>query len=264
METKQDALKSVRLFVLDMDGTVFLGDRLIAGASDFILDIMEDEDRDFFFFTNNASKVSSYFGAKLRRLGLDIPDEKIITSGDICAEFLKIHYPGARILLNGTPLLRDNWKSKGLRLVRENPDVCVQSFDTTLNYQKLERICRYVRNGVPFFATHMDFNCPTENGFIPDCGAICSLITASTGVKPRFFGKPWRETFETIIALSGRKAEEIAFVGDRIYTDVAAGVNNGGKGFLVLTGESTMDTVRASDIEPTCVYESLMEMRNYL
>ena len=264
MEPKENALKQVRLFVLDMDGTVFLGNRLIDGASDFIRDVMASKERDYIFFTNNASKVSAFFGAKLRNLGLDIPDEKIITSGDVCAAYMKIHYPGARIYLNGTPLLKENWKQKGLRLVRDHPDVCVQSFDTTLNYQKLERICSFIRSGIPFFATHMDINCPTEDGFIPDCGAICSLITASTGIKPRYFGKPWRETFETITAITGFKAEEIAFTGDRLYTDVAAGVNNGGKGFLVLTGESTMETVAASDVKPTCVFESLKEMRNYL
>ena len=148
--------------------------------------------------------------------------------------------------------------------MEEDPDVAVQSFDTTLTYKKLDRICHYVRNGVPFIATHMDTNCPTEYGFMPDCGAMCSLITDSTGVAPRFLGKPWKETVEMITEITGYKPEEMAFVGDRLYTDVATGVKNGAKGFLVLTGEATMKTVEESDVEPTCIYDSLNEMRQYL
>ena len=110
----------------------------------------------------------------------------------------------------------------------------------------------------------MDTNCPTEDGFMPDCGAMCALITESTGVKPRFFGKPFAETLDMITALTGYAKEDMAFVGDRIYTDVATGVNNGTKGFLVLTGEADMDTVRASSVVPSCIYESLGEMREYL
>ena len=93
---------------------------------------------------------------------------------------------------------------------------------------------------------------------------MCSLITDSTGVAPRFLGKPWKETVEMITEITGYKPEEMAFVGDRLYTDVATGVKNGAKGFLVLTGEATMKTVEESDVEPTCIYDSLNEMRQYL
>ena len=227
MQKKEDALKGVKLFVLDMDGTVYLGDQLIEGALDFIREVDASEDRDFIFFTNNASRVPAVY-------------------------------------VNGTPVLEENWKEKGINLVEEDPDVAVQSFDTTLTYHKLDRICHYVRNGVPFIATHMDTNCPTEYGFMPDCGAMCSLITDSTGVKPRFLGKPWKETVDMVAEITGYKAEEMAFVGDRLYTDVATGVNNGAKGFLVLTGEADMQTVAESDVEPTCIYDSLNEMRKYL
>ena len=243
MLKKEEALNGVKLFVLDMDGTVYLGDQLIDGALDFIHDVEQSEDRDFIFFTNNASRVPSVYVEKLHKLGLDVDESKVVTAGDVCAEYLKVNYPGARVYLNGTP---------------------VQSFDTTLTYEKLDRICHYVRNGVPFIATHMDTNCPTEYGFMPDCGAMCSLITDSTGVKPRFLGKPWKETVDMVSEITGYKAEEMAFVGDRLYTDVATGVNNGAKGFLVLTGEADMQTVAESDVKPTCIYDSLKEMRKYL
>ena len=142
--------------------------------------------------------------------------------------------------------------------------MAVQSFDTTLTYEKLDKICRFVRNGVPFVATHMDTNCPTEDGFMPDCGAMCDLITSSTGVKPRFLGKPFKETVDMVLEITGFKRDEVAFVGDRIYTDVATGVKNGAKGFLVLTGEADMQTVAESEVEPDCIYDSLYEMSQYL
>ena len=211
---------------------------MIDGALDFIHEVDASEDRDYIFFTNNASRVPSVYVEKLHKLGLDVDESKVVTAGDVCAEFLKVNYPGAKVYLNGTPVLEENWKEKG--------------------------ICHYVRNGVPFIATHMDTNCPTEYGFMPDCGAMCSLITDSTGVKPRFLGKPWKETVDMVAEITGYKAEEMAFVGDRLYTDVATGVNNGAKGFLVLTGEADMQTVAESDVEPTCIYDSLGEMRRYL
>lgn len=260
---KDQALKDVKLFVLDMDGTVYLGNNLIEGSLDFIHKVKETG-RDFIFFTNNASRVPAFYKDKLAKMGLEVEESDVMTAGDVTAEFLKTYYPGKRVYLNGTPLLENSFKEKGINLVDDEPDVVVQSFDTTLTYEKLDKICRYVRNGVPFVATHMDTNCPTEDGFMPDCGAMCDLITSSTGVKPRFLGKPFKETVDMVLEITGYKREEIAFVGDRIYTDVATGVNNGAKGFLVLTGEADMQTVAESEVEPDCIYDSLFEMSQYL
>ena len=141
MQKKEDALKGVKLFVLDMDGTVYLGYHMIDGALDFIHEVDASEDRDYIFFTNNASRVPSVYVEKLHKLGLDVDESKVVTAGDVCAEFLKVNYPGAKVYLNGTPVLEENWKEKGIHLVEEDPDVAVQSFDTTLNYHKLDRIC---------------------------------------------------------------------------------------------------------------------------
>ena len=260
---KDQALNDVKLFVLDMDGTVYLGNNLIEGSLDFIHKVKETG-RGFIFFTNNASRVPSFYKEKLAKMGLEVEESDVVTAGDVTAEFLKTYYPGKRVYLNGTPLLENSFKEKGINLVDDEPDVAVQSFDTTLTYEKLDKICRFVRNGVPFVATHMDTNCPTEDGFMPDCGAMCDLITSSTGVKPRFLGKPFKETVDMVLEITGFKRDEVAFVGDRIYTDVATGVKNGAKGFLVLTGEADMQTVAESEVEPDCIYDSLYEMSKYL
>lgn len=261
--SKEEALKDVKLFVLDMDGTFYLSNNIIEGSLDFIQKV-KDTGREFLFFTNNASRVSSFYQEKLRKMGLEVDISDIVTAGDVTIEYLKSFYPGKRVYLNGTPLLEDSFREKGICLVQDDPDVVIQSFDLTLTYDKLEKICTFVRNGVPFLATHMDTNCPMDYGFIPDCGAMCDLITSSTGVRPKFLGKPCRETMDMILKITGKTVDEIAFVGDRIYTDVATGVNNGAKGILVLTGEADMQTVAESDVEPTCIYDSLYEMSKYL
>lgn len=261
--SKEEALKGVELFVLDMDGTFYLSDSIIEGSLDFIQKL-KDMGKEFLFFTNNASRVSSFYQKKLAKMGLEVEVSDIVTAGDVTIEYLKSFYPGKKVYLNGTPLLEESFQEKGICLVKEDPDVVVQSFDMTLTYEKLERICTFVRNGVPFLATHMDTNCPVDYGFIPDCGAMCDLITSSTGVKPKFLGKPCKETMDMILKITGKTVDQIAFVGDRIYTDVATGVKNGAKGFLVLTGEADMQTVAESEVEPTCVYDSLYEMSQYL
>lgn len=260
---KDQALKDVSLFVLDMDGTFYISDDIIEGSMDFI-NKLKATGREFLFFTNNASRISSYYQKKLAKMGLEVSEDTIVTAGDVTIEYLKSFYPGKRVYLNGTPLLEESFRDKGIQLVQEDPDVAIQSFDLTLTYEKLEKICTFVRGGVPFLATHMDTNCPVTGGFIPDCGAMCDLITSSTGVRPKFLGKPCRETMDMILKITGKTVDEIAFVGDRIYTDVATGVNNGAKGFLVLTGEADMQTVAESDVEPTCIYDSLYEMSKYL
>ncbi|MCI8326777.1 MAG: HAD-IIA family hydrolase [Lachnospiraceae bacterium] len=261
--SKEEALKDVKMFVLDMDGTFYLDDSLIDGAMDFVHKV-EETGRKFIFFTNNASRIASFYKEKLARMGLEMEEKDIVTAGDVTIEYLKSFYPGKKVYLNGTPLLEQSFLDAGIQLVKEDPDVVIQSFDKTLTYEKLERICNFIRAGVPFIATHLDTNCPTKDGFIPDCGAMCDLITSSTGVRPKFLGKPCKETLDMVLKITGCSKDEIAFVGDRIYTDVATGVSNGAKGFLVLTGEADMQTVAESDVEPTCIYDSLYEMSKYL
>lgn len=260
---KKMALSDVKLFVLDMDGTFYLGDKIIDGSLDFISKVKSTQ-RQFLFFTNNASRVPAIYQEKLEHMGLAVQESDIITAGDVTIAYLQAHYPGKRVYLNGTSLLTASFGRAGIYLVEDHPDVVVQSFDTSLTYEKLDKICSFIRQGVPFLATHMDINCPTEDGFMPDCGAICELITASTGVKPKYLGKPCQETVQMVLKRSGLQLPEIAFVGDRIYTDVATGVNNGAKGFLVLTGEADMNTVATSRIKPDCIYDSLYEMSAYL
>ena len=256
-------LDKVKLFVLDMDGTFYLGDRRIDGALDFIHKVKETG-RDFIFFTNNSSKHGSMYIEKLAAMDCPITKDRIMTSGDVTAAYLKSKYPGKKVYLVGTPALEAVFREEGICLTEEKPEVVVIGFDMTLTYEKLERACTYIREGAVFLATHKDINCPTETGFIPDCGAICAAITLSTGVLPRYLGKPCRETLDMVLQRTGYNKDEIAFVGDRIYTDVATGVNNGALGILVLSGETKRADIAASEVQPDGVFESLKEMLEYL
>lgn len=262
MREKKD-INKIKLFILDMDGTFYLGNKIIEGSLDFI-DKVKKTGREFIFFTNNSSKAPNDYIQKLEAMNCKIERKDIMTSGDVTIEYLKSHYSNSSIYLLGTKELEKSFLQAGINLVESNPDIVVVGFDMTLTYEKLERACTYIRNGAKFMATHLDINCPTEDGFIPDCGAICAAITLSTGVEPEYMGKPYAQTIEMIEKQTKYKRSEMAFVGDRLYTDVATGVKNGSNGILVLTGETKLEDVENSDVKPDIIFESLKEIGEYL
>lgn len=260
LDDRKKVLDRIKLFVLDMDGTFYLGENLIPGSLEF-LDRVRDTGRDFIFFTNNSSKSVSLYIDKLNRMGCSIGRSGIMTSGDVTTEFLNTNRKGKTVYLMGTQALIAEFKAAGIPLVYdEQPDIVVAAFDTELTYHKLERACTYIREGAEFLSTHLDINCPTETGFIPDCGAMCACIALSTGKEPRYLGKPFRETVDMVLERTGYKREEVAFVGDRLYTDVATGVRNGANGILVLSGETHFEDIAKSDVKPDAVFDDLAEM----
>ena len=263
MDKQHLLLKETQLFVLDMDGTFYLGDRILEGSLDF-LDAVKKTGRDYIFFTNNSSKSPEVYIQKLANMNCHITRDQIMKSGDVTIRYLNTHYPDKTVYLVGTEPLVKSFNDSGVKLTNEMPDIVVVAFDTTLTYEKLERACTYIRNGAVFLATHLDINCPVEGGFIPDCGAFCAAISLSTGKQPQYLGKPFGETVDMVLARTGEKRERIAFVGDRIYTDVATGVNNGARGLLVLTGETKLADVSASAVQPDGIYASLGEMGRML
>jgi HAD superfamily hydrolase (TIGR01457 family) len=256
MTEKLDGLRTKKLYVLDMDGTFYLGDRIIEGSLEF-LEKLRNTGREFLFFTNNSSRAGAFYRKKLARMGCFVGESDIVTSGDVTIKYLLENYPDAGVYPIGTDLLVESFEKVGIRLTDEKPDIVVLGFDTSLTYDKISKACTFIRNGALFLATHPDLNCPTEDGFIPDCGAMCSMVTASTGVKPKYLGKPFRETVDMIKLITGRQGDELAFVGDRLYTDIAAGIRNGITGILVLTGETSLQDVENSEIKPDYIFESL-------
>lgn len=259
----KDSVNDIRLFVLDMDGTFYLGNQILDGALDFLKKVKETG-REFIFFTNNSSKAPEDYIEKLKKMDCFIERKDIWTSGDVTIEYLKSKEKDATVYLVGTKELEKSFRKEGIQLVDTMPDIVVVGFDTTLTYEKLEKACTYIRNGAKFIATHLDINCPTETGMIPDCGAFCAAIHLSTGIAPEFMGKPTEKTVEMITKVTHYDRKEIAFVGDRLYTDIATGVNNGSNGILVLTGETKLSDVESSDVKPDIIFDSLKEMIEYL
>lgn len=267
MDEKRELLQNTKLFVLDLDGTFYLGDTLLPGALDFMRAVAETG-REYLFFTNNSSRAPEQYLQKISAMGWPVDRAHLMTSGDVTIRYLQTVYPGKTVYLVGTPPLERSFTAAGIRLLpvdtQEQPDVVVIGFDTTLTYQKLERACTFLRGGAVFLATHLDINCPVPGGFIPDCGAMCAAIGLSTGRQPKYLGKPFAETAQMVAQATGVPPEQMAFVGDRLYTDVATGVKNGAKGFLVLTGETQPADVPGSEVQPDAVFASLGEMGQLL
>ncbi len=285
MSREQDAgiLKNIRLYALDMDGTIYLGTQWIPGAREF-LDAVQKSGRDYVFLTNNSSKDPISYVEKLAKMGLNVGREKIITSGDATIHMIQRKYGDAAVYLLGNDLLKKHFTEAGVKLVNEDveksyalkgnivseieagaADLVVVGFDTSLDYMKMSVVCDLIRAGLPYVTTHPDLNCPTETGFRPDAGAIHAFIEASTGRRPDMtVGKPYAGIIDYMVDRTGYDRSEIAMVGDRLYTDVAAGVNNGLTGILVLSGEATMDDVAFSDVPPDLIFDSVADMIPYL
>ena len=257
-------LANVRCFLLDMDGTFYLGDKLIDGSLDFLA-ALERTGRTARFLTNNSSKSASVYAEKLRRMGVAEAYRDVISSGHAAAHYCQRTYPKGKGWLLGNPALTEELTGMGLELTDGDPDYVLIAFDTTLDYRKMCRVCDLIRAGKPYIATHPDYNCPTESGFIPDIGAIMAFIHASTGRWPDVvLGKPNVGIVEEALLRTGFQLSEMAMVGDRLYTDVATGVNHGMPGILVLSGEATMADVEQSDVKPDLIFGRLSDMIPYL
>lgn len=263
IESSVDVLKKVKCFILDLDGTVYLGEKILEGSIKF-LEELEKNHIAFKFFTNNSSKNAKVYINRIKKMGYNLSDDKMLISNYVIINYIKENMPNKRVFVLGTEYLKDDFRQANINVVTDNADIVVVGFDTSLVYENISKACELIRKGATFLGVNPDFNCPTEDGFIPDCGAICSMITASTGVVPEFFGKPTQRTLKYIIKDTGFNEEEIAFVGDRLYTDIAIGKDNASVTILVLSGEAKLEDLVNSKIQPTLIFNSLGDVKNVL
>jgi len=245
--------------MLDMDGTFYLGDRLLPGALDFMRYLSEKK-LDYLFLTNNSSKHAGLYAEKIRAMGFNTTERSVFTSGEATTLYLRKNMPDARIYLVGTAALGDEFEKAGFTLTEEDPHVVVLGFDTSITYEKIHKICDFIRQGKPFIATHPDINCPTENGFMPDIGSFIALIHASTGRQPDvIIGKPHQHIVDAVVQKTGFGVDKIAMIGDRLYTDIALG-KAGIKTILVLSGETQPEDLAASEFQPDLVVNDLAHL----
>jgi 4-nitrophenyl phosphatase/NagD protein len=253
-------LSRIRAFVLDMDGTIYLGKKLLPGARE-LLGFFRARGIDFLLLSNNSSKHRHLYAEKLMRLGVEVPASRIFTSGEATALYVRCRYPDARIYLVGTPALEEEFVAHGLSLgPASQVGIVVLGFDTTLTYEKLWKLCDLVRKGVPYIATHPDVNCPVEGGFMPDIGATIAFVEASAGRRPDvIIGKPYAPIVEALVSRTGHPVEALCMVGDRLYTDIALG-SAGLTTVLVLSGETKTEDLAGSQYKPDYVVRDLAEL----
>lgn len=277
-------LTNKRLFLLDMDGTLYLDDRLFPGAADFLAKIRACGGK-YLFLTNNSSKGVDAYVAKMTRLGVPAAPADFLTSVDALLVFLERTYGAAvkkkKMYVVGTRSFCAQLAAAGF-LLTETPDddteILILGFDRELTYRKLEDACRLLARGVQeartsgdakaaaglpavdYYATNPDWVCPTAFGSVPDCGSMAWMLEKATGRLPKFIGKPEPEMALLAMAQCGCSAPETLLIGDRLYTDIACGNRAGVDTAFVLSGEGTLADLAKGQGKPTYIFENIAEV----
>lgn len=243
-----------------MDGTIYLGPHAIAGAREFV-EYLRASGRGCLFFTNNSSASAGQYARKLASMGIQTSPSNILTSGEAMVRFLLHHTEHRRVFVLGTPSFEAEVDTAGLVRTEDDPDAVILAFDRTLTYAKLEHACLLLRAGVPYYATNPDKVCPTEYGYIPDCGSMAALLREATGRMPQFIGKPHAEMVRMGLEKLGAAADSTAMVGDRLYTDMQMAYDAGIASILVLSGETSLQDLAAANRKPDYVFASVAELQ---
>lgn len=262
-----NSLKDKELFLFDMDGTIYLDDILIDGALD-LLSYLRAKNKKYVFLTNNSSKNVNTYLKKLKGLNIYAKEENIFTSAQATAIYINNTYNNPKVYCVGTKDFIEELRRYEIEVVENidyQVDCVVVGFDTELNYKKITIACELISSGKDFIATNIDLVCPVKGGkFIPDCGAICNLIKAAVNIEPKYIGKPNKDMIDIISKKLDIDKDKIVVVGDRLYTDIAIGVNSGIDSICVLTGETNREDLEISNIIPTYTFESVKEIYEHL
>ena len=247
----REKLSRIKHLALDMDGTIYMGSTLFPYTLKFLSD-MKEAGIGYSFLTNNPSRSVAGYLKKLEGLGIQADEGNMYTTSLAAIDYIRTHYPSAkRLFMLGTPSMVSQFEKAGFEACADDPDdvpdVLVVAFDMTLEYSRLCRAAWWASQGVPYVATNPDRVCPTDQRTVlVDCGSLCKCIEHATGRRPDIMlGKPDPNMLKGILDRHGLQPEEIAMVGDRIYTDTAMAHNAGAFGVLVLSGETTLETAEA-------------------
>ena len=260
------SLAGKRLFLLDMDGTLYLDDRLFPKVSEFLSLIRRRGGR-YLFLTNNSSRGVEGYREKLGRMGIATEPSDYMTSADAAEHTLLTEFAGRKCYVSGTASLKRQLKEAGVDVtdvLSDDIDLLLSGFDTELTFQKLEDSCILLNRGVTWLATNPDWVCPTWYGSVPDCGSVCEMLRRATGKTPRFLGKPQPEMVRLALERTGFTPRQAVVIGDRLYTDVACGINAGIDSIFVLSGEGVMGDMAKYRLNPTWVYEDIAQIYHIL
>ncbi len=266
----KESLKRIKHFALDMDGTIYNGGTLFPFTIPF-LDFLKENGIGYSFLTNNPSKSTADYLAHLEKIGIRATKEEMYTSAQATIDYIKVHHPGCkRLFILGTPSMTREFEEAGFVSTADDaddvPDMLVVGFDMSLVYSRLCRASWWASRGIPYIATNPDWVCPTDKPTIlVDCGSICACIESASDRKPDVvIGKPDPRMLSGILERYSLQPDEVAMVGDRIYTDVRMAHNAGAVGILVMSGETTMEIVEQSDLKPDVIAENLAELQEML
>lgn len=256
----------LKLYLFDMDGTLYLGNRLFDFTKE-LLETIRNKGGRYIFVTNNSSKSVADYVKKLEKLGIPATEEDFLTSSQATAWYLKNHYPGKKLYVCGTQSLKAELSGAGFALTKDigETQCIVMGFDTELNFKKLEDVSKLLcTRDLPYVATNPDYVCPTEFGSVPDCGSVCDMLFNVSGKRPEVVGKPQPYMARLAMEKWGCSPEETVVIGDRIYTDIKSGLNAGCQTILVMSGETTYEILEHSADKPHLVMESAAELLSIL
>jgi len=252
-------LKRKKVFFFDLDGTLYLGNKLFDGVIE-VLEALKEQGKRYFFLSNNSSKSTSDYLKKLNKLNLNATRENIILSQHPTISYLKKNNYKTVFLL-GNESLKKEFIEEGFTLSENNPEIIVLAFDQELTYNRLTKASYSLQNGLPYIATHLDDKCPTEDGFIPDAGGIAALLYKTTGRMPVVFGKPNKEMLLFKLKEIKVKPQDAVMFGDRLYTDIRMGIDAGVTTCCVLSGETTLEMINKSKSEkPDFIINGIWEI----
>lgn len=257
------SLKDKRLFLLDMDGTIYLDNNLFDGTLDFLSKVREKGGR-YLFVTNNSSRSTDSYVNKLRAIGIDACEDDFLTSTDATILYIQQKYQGRRFYSLGTESFTSQLRAAGIDVVTElcdSIDGIVMGNDSELTFKKLEDASRLLLGDIIYIATNPDWVCPTSFGYVPDCGCFAEMLWRATGKRPHFIGKPRPEMLLLAMEKYGYQKDECVMIGDRVYTDIASGFNAGIDTVLVLSGEGTREDA-VCDTPPTYIFDSIKQVYN--
>ena len=261
------ALQNIKLYLFDMDGTLYLGDRLYAFTVDLLQTIRAKGGR-YLFMTNNSSKSVEDYIKKLDKMGIAATREDFITSSQATAYYLHKHHEGKTLYVCGTESLKAELRREGFALTEntDDTDCIVMGFDTELTFRKLHDVSYLLltQPEIPYIATNPDLVCPTEFGSVPDCGSVCQMLQNVSGRLPVVIGKPSALMPQLAMEKWGVTGSQTCVIGDRIYTDIKSGLNAGTLTVLVLSGETTKEILEASDEKPHLVLSDAGKIRDAL
>ncbi len=255
------SIKEKKLFLLDMDGTIYLDNDLFDKVLDF-LDYVKKSGGRYVFITNNSSKSVDKYIEKLKTLGIESNEEDFLTSVDATCIYLK-DKDYKKIYAFGTAAFKEQLKGFGLPItdeLQDDIDCLCMGYDTELTFKKLEDACILLNRQIDYIATNPDWVCPTWYGFVPDCGSVSQMLFNATKRKPKFIGKPQPEMVYLAMKKFGFSKDETIVIGDRLYTDIACGKNAGVSSAFVLSGEGTMEDLKTSEVKPTYVFKDIKEI----